>query len=604
MWAYIAIVEMLVSKVKVKQGNKTSRWCIAPVWEDRKELAGKLRVSELVVQLLRNRGVNSFEEAQKFLQPSLNDLIEPERLLGMAAAVKRIRRAISNNEKIVIYGDYDVDGIAGVVILWRCLKLAGVEVEYYVPHRIEEGYGLNVEAMEQLAERGAKLIVTVDCGITARKSVQRAVELGMELIITDHHQIEGQPAPAQVIVHPDMEGQDYANKFLCGAGVAFKLAWALGQEFSGTKKVSDEFREFLLSATALVALGTIADVVPLLGENRLLARFGLEGLAHSEDAGIKAIIKAAGLEGQKLDSSHIGFRLAPKLNAAGRMGHARLAVELFTKSSFQQALEIANYLEGQNRLRQKVEKEITTEAMAQVEQLKLQDKELKGIVVAGEDWHAGVIGIVASRIVDKYHRPAIVISHANGTHRGSCRSVKGFDMCRGLQNCSQHLLSFGGHAMAAGLTIAPNKTEAFRQAFNDCVSKHLSEEDLVDRIDIDAEVGLDELDVAAVEMIKRLEPFGMGNPRVQLVIRNLQLAEQPRRMGKKGAHLQFTVAAAGDSQAHLRPGGIMRVAAFEKAGWEKKLIDAERFDLVFEPTINRYNGNTTVEMIAKDLMIS
>ena len=268
-----------------------------------------------------------------FLQPSMNNLIEPGRLSGMAAAVKRIREAMRDAEKIVLYGDYDVDGIAGVSILWQCLKLAGTEVEYYVPHRLDEGYGLNVEAIEELAGRGTKLIVTVDCGVTAQGPAARAAELGVDLIITDHHAIEGELPPAVSVVHPCLAGGDYPNEYLCGAGVAFKLAWGLAQEFSGAKKVSSEFREFLVSALGLAALATIADVVPLVGENRTIAQFGLSGLAGSSDKGIRALIRAAGLDGERLSSSDVGFRLGPRLNAAGRMGHARLAVELFTNST-------------------------------------------------------------------------------------------------------------------------------------------------------------------------------------------------------------------------------------------------------------------------------
>jgi len=579
------------------------QWQVHPIWPGRSQLARQLHIPELIAQFLYNRGVDQFPQAQQFLQPSLNDLIEPRRLAGIDKAVQRIRRALADNEKIVLYGDYDVDGIAGVAILWRCLHLAGRQVEYYVPHRIDEGYGLNVEAIRLLAGKGARLIVTVDCGITAHESAREAARLGVDLIITDHHKIEAQIVPAQAVLHPDLPGQDYPNKDLCGAGVAFKLAWALAQEFSGSQKVSDEFREFLVSATALAGLGTIADVVPLLGENRVLARFGMQGLSGSTDQGIKALIEAAGLTGEKLQSSDVGFRLAPRLNAAGRMGHARLAVELFTKSSPDRAKEIAAYLESQNRLRQKIEKEITDQALQQVLHLGMEADDWYGMVLAGENWHAGVVGIVASRIVDKYHRPAVVISLQEGKSQGSCRSIPGFDICQALENCACHLLSFGGHAMAAGLSLEPDKIDTFRQAFNDYARQNIQIQELTRSLFVDAQVALQELTVPVVELIERLGPFGQGNPPIKLLAQNLKLVSPPRTMGRKGEHLQLLVAAKDDDNPYLTPGGVMRAVAFGKARWQKKLQTADSFDLVFEPVINRFNGNCTVEMIAEDFRV-
>ena len=568
------------------------------------ELAQKLRIPELVAQLLYNRNVADFESAQQFLQPSLNDLIEPDRLTGIAPAVARIRRAMDADEKIVLYGDYDVDGITGVAMLWHCLRLAGREVEYYVPHRIDEGYGLNCAAIESLIAKGAQLIITVDCGVTAHRAAQRTAELGADLIITDHHQLEGDLPPAIAVVHPDLPDQDYPNHNLCGAGAAFKLSWALAQSFSGARKVSDDFREFLLNATSLTALGTVADVVPLLGENRILARFGMQGLATSTDPGIAALIEAAGLRGERLQSSDIGFRLAPRLNAAGRMGHARLAVELLTCPNPTRAKEIATYLESQNNQRQKAQKELTAEAEAQVVKLGMDKPDHRGIVVAGEKWHAGIIGIVAGRIADKFHRPAIVMSLDNDKATGSCRSIPGFDLCAALQACAERLTTFGGHAMAAGLTLPLANLDAFRQAFNEYAASHLGDDDLTGFLDIDAEATIEQLNISLLEMIARLQPFGQSNPPVLLVARSLHLTSPPRRVGKASDHLQLTVARADDDHATLRPGAMIRGIGFGLAKWEKKLIDAQSFDLVFEPTINRFNGNQTVEMLVKDIKIN
>ncbi|MBN1436512.1 MAG: single-stranded-DNA-specific exonuclease RecJ [Sedimentisphaerales bacterium] len=590
-----------MAKIWTKKQHQTRQWRVRPAWQGAGRLAREIGISPLVAQLLYNRGIDEPTVARQFLQPSLSDLADPAGFLGIDTAVQRIRHAIENDEKIVIYGDYDVDGIVGTSILWHCLRLAGKEVDFYVPHRIDEGYGLNVEAIGDLAQRGTNLIITVDCGVTAVEPARLAAEAGMDIIITDHHQIESELPQAVAVVHPNLPNQNYSNKNLCGAGVAFKLAWAIAQEFSGAKKVSDEFREFLISATALVALGTIADVVPLTGENRVLAKYGMQALAASEDKAIKALIAASGLTGAKLDSSDIGFRLAPRLNAAGRMGHARLAVELFTKSNENQAREIARYLEGQNQHRQRVEKTIAEEALEQVKALGMDDEKWSGLVLAGENWHGGVIGIVASRVVDRYHRPTIVISVQGDKAMGSCRSVPGVNMVEALQGCSEHLQGFGGHAMAAGLTLAPESIDNFRAAFNDYITNNSHADDLVPTLDIDAEVTLADLTLPAVQMINKLGPFGAGNPQARLVARNLRLVGQPRRMGKKNEHLQFNVAAPNDPDAQLRPGGILRVVAFSKAKtWEKKLIQAQSIDLAFEPLINRFNGNTTVELIAED----
>ena len=589
-------------RLMTRRSNKTYQWQTRPAWPLSSQMAKQLSTSPLIAQLLYNRGISDVAEARKFLSPSLNDLVEPQRMGGIAPAVKRIQQALQNSEKIVLYGDYDVDGITGVSILWHCFQLSGTDVEYYVPHRINEGYGLNPDAIKKLADKGTQLIITVDCGITACAEAKLAADLGIDLIITDHHTKDAQLPQACAIVHPDLDGQNYPNKNLCGAAVAFKLAWALAQKLSGTQKVSPEFRDYLINATALVALGTIADVVPLTGENRILANFGLQGLAASKDTGIAALINACGLNGEKLDSADIGFKLAPRLNAAGRMGHARLAVELFTKAGPAKAAEIATYLEQQNRLRQKIEKQITEQAVEQMKTLGFDPAQQRSIVLTGETWHGGVVGIVASRIVDKFNCPTIILSTDNGIAKGSGRSVPGFDLYTAISACSEHLEAFGGHTMAAGLTLKIENIEPFRHAFNAYARSVTIEEDLTAKLDIDAEVALTDLDLATAQSIQRLAPFGAGNPQVLLVARGIKLVGKPRTMGKKADHLQMTVAAAENDEPHMTPGGMMRVVAFGKAKWEKKLIDAESFDLAFEPHINHFNGNTTVEMIARDII--
>ena len=590
-----------VARLRRVKGEGHKVWRVRPAWERCGELARGLRAPELAGQLLYNRGVCTVEAGRSFLQPNLNDLADPWQLPGMKAAVDRIHRAVERGEQIVIYGDYDVDGITSVAILWQCFRLAGVEVGFYVPHRLEEGYGLNIESIRTLAGQGAKLIITVDCGITGHECAEEAARLGVDVVITDHHKVEGSLPRAVAVVHPDLPGENYPCRNLCGAGVAFKLAWALAQACSGSQRVRPEFREFLVSATGLAALGTIADVVDLVGENRVISHFGLTGLAASGNLGIKALIEAAGLTGAALSSADIGFKLAPRLNAAGRMGHARLAVELLTRASAERARQIADYLEGQNRLRQKVEKEIAEQAGEQVKALGMDGEGYRAIVVASEQWHGGVIGIVASRLVDRFGKPAIVISLEGERAMGSCRSVAGFDMVGALEACGEWLSGFGGHAMAAGLTLEAGRVDEFREAFNRHALAVLVAEAGEAVLDIDAEVELGQLTLATMGLVERLGPFGAGNPSVRLAARGLRLAGPIRRIGQKGDHLQLALAAGDDPDPTGRPGGVMRAVAFGKGKWEKKLADAGRFDVAFEPVINRFNGRETVEMMIEEI---
>ncbi len=584
-----------------KKSQESSNWEVMPAWEEREDLARQLRVSPLLAQLLYNRGIAEVDGAREFLRPSFKNLIDPECLIGVRPAVKRIRQAMTDREKVVLYGDYDVDGIAGVAILWQCFKLAGYDVDYYVPHRIDEGYGLNLEAIEHLAGQGAQLIISIDCGINARQVIDRGRELGVDIIVTDHHKLEEETPAAPITVHPDLPGQKYANPHLCGAGVALKLAWALSQDFCGRDKVTDEFREYLIFATGLAALGTVADVVPLVGENRIIASFGMQTLLNSANPGVRALLQGAGVSNGKINSEDVGFKLAPRLNAAGRMGHARLAVELFTKSNEHRAAEIVAYLDAQNRQRQKVEKDIADEAINQILKLGMDQSKWRGYVVSGENWHPGVIGIVASRIVDKFNRPTLVIAEGAEKCMGSGRSVQGFDLFKALQSCQEFLIRFGGHAMAAGLTCRADQIEPLRHSFNQYALDHFEEGDLTRIMSIDAQVALADLDMATVQAIYNLGPFGAGNPSVLLMSSGLKLVKPPQKMGARGDHLALIVTAKDTMQT--RGNAMLRAVGFNLSKWEKKLIDAESFSLVYEPVINHFNGNSSVEMRIYDIRI-
>jgi len=384
------------------------RWHITPPEPDAANgLARRLGTTRITAQILLNRGIRDIDRARSFLHPELNDLHDPSTMPDLDRAALRIRQAAEAGEPIVIYGDYDVDGISATAILIRCLGLIGSRAAFYIPHRLEEGYGLNADAVRKLAEAGTRLLVTVDCGVTAVAEVALARELGMDVIITDHH-VPGDEVPSgALLINPKLPGYRYPFPDLSGAGLAFKLAWAVGKTVSTGDRVSAEFREFLLDAVSLAALGTIADVVPLHGENRTLAHFGLKGLGASEAAGLRALREVAGLDEKEVSAFEVAFRLAPRLNAAGRMGSARQAVELLTTSSPERAREIAEHLGRENSRRQSLQERILAEAREMLEADGVEGK--WSIVLASEGWHAGVLGIVASRLAEEYLRPTVLL---------------------------------------------------------------------------------------------------------------------------------------------------------------------------------------------------
>jgi single-stranded-DNA-specific exonuclease len=575
------------------------RWTIAPPHPRAPELASALKISPLVAQVLLCRGIESVEAAQNFLRPSLKLLHDPSLIPGLETASARIAKAIADHHKIVIYGDYDVDGITAVSILWHALKNLGADVHYYIPHRLEEGYGLNADAVAEICRDGAKLIVTVDCGVTAVEPARVARELGVDLIITDHHEwreTDGQPILPDVhsIVHPRLPGSGpvYPNPHLCGAGVAFKLAWGIGKAVAGASRVTDAYRAFLLDATALAALGTIADVVPLVGENRVIAAFGLGGLAASKLTGIRALIESAQLTGQSLDSYHVGFRLGPRLNASGRMGHAKLAVEMLTDASPERAMEIGIFLESQNRERQAIEKQILDQAIAQAILLGCDREDCRAVVLGGEGWHPGVIGIVASRIVEKFHRPTVMIGLNNGHGAGSARSIAGFHLAHALAACGEHLQTHGGHEMAAGLKIQTANLVAFREAFCDHAKQMLTPEQLLAEVSLDATATLGQITEALVKDLQRLGPFGQGNRKPLICVPGVTIASPPRRVGKGANHLQLLV-----RQGSATMQCIMFNAGDDVAGLKK----GDPIDLAAEAQLNEYNGYVSVQLRVEDV---
>lgn len=574
------------------------RWRIHPHDADRvAALVSAAKIPSVVAQLLLCRGVHAPDQVRSFLSGSLSHLREPLELPGMQQAARRIAAAISARERICVYGDYDVDGMSGTALLWLCLRLLGADAGYYVPHRLDEGYGLNHEALQSLAQQGTKLVVTVDCGIASVAEAATARRLGMELIVTDHHHF-GQSLPeAAALVHPRLPGSSYPFGGLSGAGVAFKLAWALCQQASGAKKVSPRMREFLLRAVGFAALGTVADVVPLVDENRVLVQQGLLCLKQRTSPGMEALMQRTGLDKKpRLDCEDIAFSLAPRLNAAGRLCQAQLGVELLTTNSPQRAAALADYIHELNASRQSLERSIYLSANKQAQQL-LDAGDCAALVLADVKWHPGVIGIVAGRLAEKYHRPVVMIALDELGARpavGSARSVPGFNLHAALQVCDEYLISHGGHAAAAGLKIDAAQVDAFREAMCEHADGEIPREERTAELWIDAEVPLATLTMATVEQIEQLAPFGQSNPRPLFCASGVTLREPPKTIGEGGRHLALRIA-----QHNTQ----MRGVSFGNAEWAEELSAlAGPLSIAFRPVINEFRGRRSVELHVADWM--
>jgi single-stranded-DNA-specific exonuclease len=574
-------------------GRVEKTWHLLP--HDRgaiERLAGALEVSPVVAQLLLNRQLQDPDLARRFLNAPLAGLYEPELLPGVAEAAERLHAAALAGRPVCVYGDYDVDGVTGTAILLSALRLLGASVEFHVPHRLEEGYGLNSEALCRIAENGAALVVTVDCGITSVAEAEEARRLGLELVITDHHEPKETLPAAAALVHPRLGGGAYPFAGLSGSGVAFKLAWALCKRASGGDKVTPPLRECLLDAVALAALGTVADVVPLHDENRILVRHGLARLRRRPGDGLRALLRSAGLDDKpELAAGDIGYTLAPRLNAAGRLGTARLAVELLTTPSAERAAELARYLENLNSQRQQLERRILHEAREQIERDGLADH--PALVLAGAGWHPGLIGIVAGRLADQYGRPALMIALADGeVGVGSGRSVAGFALHEALRACADDLLAHGGHAAAAGFRLRAAALDSFRTRFCDVAARHFAGPPPAPRLVLDAEVPLSALTPGLADALGQLEPYGAGNPQPLLLAGNLQVVGEPRKVGGGERHLSFRVR----QQAR-----DLKAIAFGMADRAEELMaDAGRCCLAFTPRINEWQGRRSVDLEVRD----
>jgi single-stranded-DNA-specific exonuclease len=552
------------------------RWTTRPCdWSRVEALAAELGVSETTATVLVRRGLDEPETARAFLAAQAPGH-DPLALGDMAAAVARIRTAVDTGERICVHGDYDVDGISATAVAVLILRELGANVEWRLPSRFDEGYGLAAETIEQLAADGVDLVVTVDCGITAVDEVARARELGLDVIVTDHHRpAETLPDCPIVATRPS----DYPCPDLCGTGVVYTLARALlGDEHPAVLRTLD-----------LVALATIADVVPLVDDNRALAAAGLRALARTARPGLKALMQSARVDPAAVDATAVGFRLAPRINAAGRLGRPDLALELLLTEDRKEADALAANLEELNRERQGVEERILRDAIAHIEAWPAEQRERRGYVLWGESWHEGVIGIVASRLVERFHRPVVLIARSGEDWKGSGRSIPDFDLHGGLAACAEHLTRFGGHRAAAGLSIETESLESFRAAFATHADAELGEVDLRPLTTVDAIVPAHALTLDLAQELDRLAPFGLGNPEPTLLVASVE-AVGASTVGE-GKHLRFRI------RQHDRDGGS--AIAFGLGFQLDRMLAVGRFDVAFRLKENRWNGTTAPQLVVR-----
>ena len=555
--------------------------------EKYQDLIDALDISPIVVQLLVNRGLHSIDQAKTFLRGNVAELYNPFLMQGMHEAVSRIKRAIRDGEKILIHGDYDVDGITAISILVFTLRNFGLEPYYYVPHRLTEGYGLSASGVKEAIRIGAGLVLTVDCGISSYEEVKALNAHNMDVLITDHHEVPEDLPPAYSIINPLQKGCFYPEKHLSGVGIVFKLCEALCSEF-GSK--------YVWKHLDIVSLGTVSDVVPLVGENRILVKEGLSLLNNgSSNKGIRALIETSSLRDRKLGSFDIGFILGPRINAAGRLGSAETAVRLLLTDDTEEANSLAKRLNEANRERQRIENAILKEAMFKIDR-EINFKEHKVIILHNEGWHTGVIGIVASRIADRFYRPCILISTKDGVGRGSGRSIENFHLFNMLAMCKDVLDEYGGHKYACGLTILEENLERFKKTINELAEDVLSPDGLISYLDIDMDIKLSSLDERIVEEIQRLEPLGEGNPRPLFCSKNLRLIREARIL--KGEHIKFWVT---DGVKNFEAIGF---GLAKDTDIEAILRKSSEIDIAYSVSFNTWQGVNSIQLRIEDVQPS
>lgn len=542
------------------------------------KIAKKNNISLLLARILVNRGVDTEEKIKKFLYPSLDDLYNPYMLNDMEIAVNRIEEAIERNEKITIYGDYDVDGITSVTILKQFLDEQNIDVDYYLPNRLNEGYGLNNAALQKIKDRGTKLLITVDCGISAYEEIEFAKSIDIDVIVTDHHECPAILPNALAVIDPKRDDSTYPFNSLAGVGVTFKLIHALALKMNLPK---ENYLKFL----DIVCMGTVADIVPLVEENRVIVKYGLEYIKNTSNVGLKALIAVSGYS--SIDSSAISFGLAPRINACGRMGEAETALKMLLTNDEAEAVNIANMLQEKNKERQEVEKGIMQDAVSKIEAEKMYEDNI--IIVGSENWFHGVIGIVASKITEAYYKPSILVCFEDGNGKGSGRSIDGFDLHEALNCCSEHLKKYGGHEMAIGLSIEKEKFSEFKNAIVKYANEKITEEYLP-VIKIDSEINMRDATGKTIEELKLLEPYGECNMPPIFMYKNIKVDSVRTLSNDK--HLKLNV----------KEGNIVFDAiAFNMGDKKDSIRMGDKVDILFHLEVNRFNGRETIQLNVKDI---
>jgi len=546
-----------------------------------KKLSKELGISSILAQLLINRDITDPKVADVFLRSKACDLHDPFLLKDMDRAVERIARAIAGSERIMIHGDYDADGITATALLWNVLKDMKAECVTHIPNRLEEGYGLNDKAVRSAAGKKIGLIITVDCGISSNKQVDLARDLGIDVIITDHHEICGIIPDAYAVISPLRDDCLYPFKHLSGVGLAFKLACALTRDTSYP----------VLEHLDLVAVGTVADIVSVIGENRILIKYGLSKLKDTKKKGLRALLDITGLSGKDLVSTHVGYMLGPRINAAGRIGSPDLALKLLITDDEAEAQRLAKRLDDENRSRQRIEEEILQNALIKVEN-EINFKNDRVIILSSESWHEGVIGIVASKLVDRFYRPTILISEGKIPCKGSGRSIEGFHLFNALSECRQYLSKFGGHQGACGLSIEKARIKDFRRSINTLASAVIMPENLMPKLDIDMEIPLGALNERLIGELDMLGPFGPGNPKPVFASNDVELKRDPVMVGKNG--LKFWVT---DNNV------TCEAIEFRRRSQIGRLTAKDRVSVAYIPVISRWNGIESIQLNLEDIKI-
>ena len=542
-----------------------------------KKIQEEFKVSHLLANIIANKGLKSKEEIEIFLNPTRNDFHDPYLMPDMEIAVNRILKAIENNEKVIIYGDYDVDGITSITVLKKFLADRGLNVDQYIPNRLDEGYGLNKAAIEKIVAEKYDLMITVDCGISGIEEVEYANSLGLETIVTDHHEPSEVLPNALAVVDAKRKDNKYPCNQLAGVGVVFKLTQAISQKLNLDAK---EYLKFL----DIVCVGTISDIVPLVDENRVIAKLGLKLVEVTKNLGLRTLLNQIGYK--KIDSSAISFGIAPRINACGRMGHEKEALDLFLTQDEAEAKKIAQRLNEYNKQRQDIEKRIYQEVLEQAEK---GEKEKSAIVLASENWHHGVIGIVSSKITDMYYKPSILICYEEETGKGSGRSIPGFDLYEALSNCDEHIEKFGGHSMAIGIGVKKDEFEKFKEQFLK-YAENANLKDLVPIIKIDSEITIKDMQTNIVKELDKLEPYGEANKMPLFMYRNLKI--DSIRALSEGKHLKLTL-----KDDNL----VIDAIGFNMGYLAEEYLLGEKIDVVGSLEINAFNNRETVQINLKDI---